>query len=733
MMASRSYVVRFAVLISATIVVLFASPNNAAAQGTDVHISQCWYWEFLSNDVCGFVAITANTTSTEIDTFATETTNNGVILLGSGEAPLLIENIFDSNLTIRSGTGNVDSTGTNASLDLSAPISVGNSYCAQAFSELWDPPTYPYNQPTEVGWVKACISTSPPQISSISPTYAYVGTSGQITVTGTNLLDGFGISYPSFSSGSAATPMLKPGGSSTQIVISYTISQNAITGPTHVQLATRFGIVRSSQTFNIGDPTPSITAISNTPWQNGNQYNVTITGTGFGTNPGVSVTGTGVSIVKNSSTPTSIAATVTLTSGAPNGTSMVQVQSQGYNGAPFYPAISGGSAFSNAFPVNVQGVTVPMPQLYLFGNTLTTSPTSPQSVVVGQLIGLTETTASLPSGYSYMSQTWSLPGDGTVQTAVGGYMSTDGLPNPDTTGGCVEQIQGQSIVAGACSTNILTTGTGYSFYYVSSFDSTGALLSMTPVSYSYTAADTMGDKIGASATAYFNVTAPSVVSVTVTPGPEAILPPSILPTFARMNFGPGGAPAGSPFPGNQGMSFTASLPDSSSPVGTFQWVQLIVSDASRILVPSGVITNPTSSGLDGGYPYGYNPRTQTAINPPTVQGPLNSQAADSPSVFLVAGAGEEARSFSAGMYLMWVPSSVISGCTLLCDIPVPLGMVNWQYTGDAINTQDDGAPPGAFPQWPNWLLTGPGPGWNFNSGFIYSQSFPVWTTYVPLQ
>jgi len=84
--------------------------------------------------------------------------------------------------------------------------------------------------------------------------------------------------------------------------------------------------------------------------------------------------------------------------------------------------------------------------------------------------------------------------------------------------------------------------------------------------------------------------------------------------------------------------------------------------------------------------------------------------------------GEVARSFSAQMYLMWVPSAGITGCTLLCEMPVPLGVVYWQYSGDTINTGQTTFFGGvAIPEWTN------NSGWAWTSGFLQPASFPVWT------
>jgi hypothetical protein len=65
---------------------------------------------------------------------------------------------------------------------------------------------------------------------------------------------------------------------------------------------------------------------------------------------------------------------------------------------------------------------------------------------------------------------------------------------------------------------------------------------------------------------------------------------------------------------------------------------------------------------------------------------------DAPGWTLNSANAEQYSSFNATLYLMWVPplSAPCTGATAAdgnaCNIPVPLGYVNWYFVGDAINT-----------------------------------------------
>ena len=84
----------------------------------------------------------------------------------------------------------------------------------------------------------------------------------------------------------------------------------------------------------------------------------------------------------------------------------------------------------------------------------------------------------------------------------------------------------------------------------------------------------------------------------------------------------------------------------------------------------------------------------------SITGLPNDGAEDSPAISLLPKRGEEARSFSAIMYLMWRPP-MLGGCNNgdSCTIPVPLGYFQWSLWGDAINTlQPELEPPACVPQ-----------------------------------
>ena len=95
-----------------------------------------------------------------------------------------------------------------------------------------------------------------------------------------------------------------------------------------------------SVSVSVPNPRPSITSVSPTPWQAGNSYSVTVSGTGFGTNPTLQITGTGVTLNSYSCSPvdvcdTTITASVTIDPGAPSENASVTVTSTGYGGSGF--------------------------------------------------------------------------------------------------------------------------------------------------------------------------------------------------------------------------------------------------------------------------------------------------------------------------------------------------------------------------------------------------------------
>jgi hypothetical protein len=534
----------------------------------------------------------------------------------------------------------------------------------------------------------------PPTILSLSQNYGYVGTSGQVTITGTNLVDPIsGAVSVTLNTGTGMTITVdssSPDGS--EIQISYTIAQNASTGPRLFVVTTDFGQdVGGDQQFTVGDPTPVILSVSPGLWQAG-QTNlaVTVNGQGFGTNPILGIAGTGVSFSQGTSTDTQIAATVTIASSAPNQNASVTVQSQGYNGT-FVPA-NDNSASSNSYSVPVQATPGPVPQIQLYGQTITTT----QSVVVGQQIALSAI-VNLPQGVSISTQQWSLP----PGVLIGGYnASTSG-------GGCVVLIAGESSQAGACTGNPVSTSTSsFSFYWI---DSGGTSRQIT---YSYTASNGSQN----SATATFNVGAPTGSNVTTSVGTVSKIFSGGV-AYAQLT--------NSPLHSAVGIFFSQSATPPTGNAGSFSWVQLINSDNTALQANTNSSLTPgphscvpsTFSGnsaaeLDTSYPYPNNANTTN----------------DSPGEGLVSSNGEEARVFSATMFSLWSPTA-ISACNngSSCTIPVPLGSVSWKYSSDYINTLNPGVSfPSPFIQHsqnetgsPTFVASNPGTAANY--------SYPTWT------
>ena len=174
-----------------------------------------------------------------------------------------------------------------------------------------------------------------------------------------------------------------------------------------------------------------------------------------------------------------------------------------------------------------------------------------------------------------------------------------------------------------------------------------------------------------------------------------------------------------------------SFPSGNS--GAYSWVQLIRNDSVQLRDVTGLQTVtplPVSSSvgvLDTQYPFGDVVTSQNGVT--------NDTAFDAPEVdgaFL--STGEVARSFSAIMYLIWIPTAD-SACTAgtNCTIPVPLGSIEktgaqtWSFSGDMINTLNSAQGQNTT----TWILNcGPQPQTpsfqSSNPSTDPNQSYPVW-------
>jgi hypothetical protein len=672
--------IRVGLLISGLMAAIFAmsSPVLADTENDSPSDDECFDIGYGTGcDVEGFVQIYAD--SNEVDTYS-ETDIDPVVADAGWNA--YVEDEVDN-----SSSGFVDSCWNEADF-----ISPGETDCSTSDSTALDNVYVVYGSHGVVddngdgfyaGFTEAWVDAIAPLVSSLDPTYAYVGTSGEIIVHGSYLFDpydsnGFEVDISPASGGSISGMTVTPDAvtlDGTEVAVGYNIATCAGTGGRFINIYTGFGYDNGDKVFTVGDPTPNILSVSPGVWQAG-QTNlpITIRGLGFGDNATLAVVGNGVTLVStDSKSDSQILAHVTIGSGAPNQTATVTVISNGYCGSGFQAA--SGNPSSGTYGVPVQAQPGPIPQIFLYDQSIPTN-TSP-SVTVGQQIALSAT-VSLPQSVSISSQQWSIS-DG---TAIGGYTNPSGgmqctllsnCPIPDTTGGRV-----LSLTPAAESQSSLT------FYWL---DSGGGAPAVT---YTYSASNGTGN----TATVTFNnVGGPSGVSVSAQVGQAIVLPHdkegNAAPTLWFT-----GVQAPQSLGSNVGALYQASGTPPTGNTGAYQWVQLVSKDLiyqddinASGACPGGVQSNGNPP-LDTSYPY--SPTTSSSN--PTIP---NDMAADSPTYVVDSAWGEVARSFRATMYLMWVPPALTGTYTCpsgnACTIPVPLGTISatptgWIWMGDTINT-----------------------------------------------
>jgi len=242
---------------------------------------------------------------------------------------------------------------------------------------------------------------------------------------------------------------------------------------------------------------------------------------------------------------------------------------------------------------------------------------------------------TLPSGVSVNSKSWSV--DGTI---VAGYTASSS--------------------SGSVNTNVTLNQQQTTFYWVVPANSLVVTLTLN-----------LSNGATVSASATFNVGAPSPSAPTVTLPTNGKLYIDTLtgcagyPSDSAMVFGNISGPVPNcpgPYTGTPGIQF--SPPTTSSPPGTFFFVQLVDSDTVYYSSLTCAATN--TPGLDGQYPY---------------QGKTGQSVNDAPFIQLPATYTTASRNFSATMYLMWQSGSANS-------IPVPMGSVAW--TISASTSQSNG-------------------------------------------
>lgn len=220
----------------------------------------------------------------------------------------------------------------------------------------------------------------------------------------------------------------------------------------------------------------------------------------------------------------------------------------------------------------------------------------------------------------------------------------------------------------------LTTATDFShsstvFYWVDTDTSRTVTYTVTPSS---------GAPI--SATVTFNVVGPTITSFTSPVGSVNIQNNNKLAFGGSLS--------------NIGIKFDVAGSPPTGYSGTFSWVQLIT-DSKTVSNRSTGSTRTClyGPGLDSVYPYNSSSTT----------------ANDNPSVSLSSYVEvTDADHFT--MYLMWTSS-------LSSSIPVPLGHVDWSWSGDAVLNTTTGV----------WSLNSSSVG---THTFVNSTSYLIWVTYV---
>jgi hypothetical protein len=301
---------------------------------------------------------------------------------------------------------------------------------------------------------------------------------------------------------------------------------------------------------------------------------------------------------------------------------------------------------------------------------------------------------------------------GGVPVANPAYPAWGFTGDPWITGGySASNASGQEAAAPA--TNQQT----FVFYFVDGGDNGQPVLSFTN--------GTVGPLNAASVT--FNVTGPTVPNVTIdagwagifniTQGPVVNGQPA-WPAGLALGLGGLGAPSGYTTP-LAGINLQAAAQPPSAPAGTYSWVQLLNYDTIQAITQTGTVNlslTPASTFaagpvLDTQYPY-----ASTYQSSP--QGSPNDSAIDGAYLIFCQGWGEFARSFSATIYLLWTPAAGATGCSgSACTIPIPLGSVNWQWAGDAINT--------LYPTTTGWTVSPPSGCTGPSQGSIYQAFAPV--------
>jgi hypothetical protein len=473
-----------------------------------------------------------------------------------------------------------------------------------------------------------------PSISSITPTSDAIGNSGQITAQGQYLGDPFGGGFTSCSltgPGGSQGVSLSGGNSSNNFstyTVNYSIAQNATPGTYYFTVTNPFG-TSNQVAFSVGDDTPNITGISPNTWNAGVTTPVVITGQHFGTNaPTLTFSDPNISYALSSYSDGQIVASIAVAANDPGGNLNLSVTSNGYSGNGFMP-VPGQSSTSSQAGAAVAPIPAAGPNILYNGEDVVGDPQG--NIVVGQQIALTEDVPS-PQNQYIKSRSWNV----TSGTAIGGYPTA---PAMSTTSGSVSLTP----LSSTCSSSSTCT-----LYWVSPGNS-------LTVDYSYTLTN---GQTSPSVSATFNVQGPSTPNLTTpTISPVTV---SLVNNLLYMGmFSP---------PATPGIVFDAQVQQPEAAQGEIVFVQYLNQYNYQYTTSGSCPLQSYGPGFDTGYPYDLSS-----------VGALTYSTNDTPGIPLYTNASEATASFNATTYLMWQPNLPSSSV-----IPVPLGSITWQWSGDAV-------------------------------------------------
>ena len=593
------------------------------------------------------------------------------------------------------------------------PLSIDSIYILETDSYLYDEYSgdIQFVGDEEYGSAIVGMSSGIPHVTSVTPRSAYAGTTGTLQIEGHDLVDPFtlapfsaDLSPPTNAGQGITTQVLEAAPDGTRLALAYRVAQDATRGTWGVTIANRFGIGVFTNAFAVGDPPPSVISVSPPTWNAGETTPVTLGGQGFGSNPTIDLSGgviDGYTIT--SASDTRIAFNVTVDASDPGSTVTITVTAHGYGGFPWTPVDPGESPTSSTTATTVP-MAAPPPTIMLGPNSTNGSGICSSGVNIsgsknvppryaGQQIAFT---GCVPSSVASMvtSESWtpSAPDSG---VAVAGFSVGPKTGDPATS---YKEAMTQ-VSATTCRSD--RSYCDFAPFYV-----------VTPGNYTFTFSYTLNNNSQqtGSASVTFNVTGPSGNDlVAVTPGTVNVVPPGQLnddgssTTVPWLKLGDTRSDAL-----KVGMKFDGKADALANFGGAYLWVQTLDFAQKRLTNPS-TPDQVVVSSLDNCYPYAEN----------------RASTNDSPGLGLNDADGEAAEDFSATMYLLWRPP-VAAGCSGdACIVPVPLGFVNWGFSGDAINTLQTQTNTGT--QWALGSCSGLEPEKPAFQAGSSSRSYPHWT------